>query len=139
MNGYLLDTHSWLWVQRGDASRFSPRVRAEIEERQRRSQLFFSAISILEVARLVALNQYVLPTSVDEFVEEALTDDGLILLPLTPRILIESTRLPGNFHRDPNDRILAATARENGLTLITQDKEILRYGQRGFLNVMRPS
>jgi PIN domain nuclease of toxin-antitoxin system len=138
MNGYLLDTHVWLWVQSGQTQRFDPGLRKELEEYQRRRQLYLSAISILEVARLVALQQYALPSSIEDFVAEATADNGFVLLDLTPRILIESTRLPGELHRDPSDRIVIATAREHGLTLITRDKSLLRYAKLGHFNARKP-
>lgn len=135
MSGLLLDTHMWLWVQAGTVQDFPPAVVREMEERQRRGELFVSAISVLEIARLVALGQFELPTSVDEFVATGTANDGFQLLDLSPRILIESTRLPGKIHRDPADRLLIATAREHGLTLMTRDKDILRYARDGHVRV----
>lgn len=138
MNGYLLDTHTWLWAQRGEIERFSPDLRTELEQRQLRREVYLSAISILELARLVAGNRYPLPSSIEDFVAEAIGDDGFVLLSLSPQILIESARLPGTFHRDPSDRLIVATAREHGLTLITRDKEILTYAKQGHLNARKP-
>lgn len=138
MNGYLLDTHVWVWAQRGETNWFDPVLLLELEESQRRRQLCLSAISVLEMARLVALQQYSLGCSIDDFVNEATKDDGLVLLDLTPRILIESTRLPGEIHRDPSDRLLIATAREHGLTLVTRDKALLRYAKQGYCNARKP-
>ena len=97
---------------------------------------YLSAISILEVARLVSYGQLDLGMSVDDFVQESTRDGGFQLLPLSTRVLIESTRLPGDLHRDPSDRLLAATAREHSLTLVTRDRELLRYGRRGHLRVL---
>jgi PIN domain nuclease of toxin-antitoxin system len=138
MNGYLLDTHVWLWVQQSETERLDPALLLDLEKRQRQQLLFVSAISILEIARLVALGQYALASSIDDFVAEATADDGFQLLDLTPRILIESTRLPGEIHRDPSDRLLVATARQHGLTLITRDKRLLRYAKQGHLNARKP-
>jgi predicted nucleic acid-binding protein len=58
------------------------------------------------------------------------------LAPLSPAIAVESTRLPGDFHRDPADRFIVATARELGATLVTRDERILRYGAEGFVQVL---
>jgi len=138
MNGYLLDTHVWLWAQKGEVEKFRPETRKELEKSQARRQVYLSAISILEVARLVALGQERLPCSVDDFVSQAVADDGLVLLDLTPSILIDSTRLPGNIHRDPSDQILAATARAHGLSLLTRDKLLLAYAKQGHLNARKP-
>nr|WP_254172422.1 hypothetical protein [Planktothrix agardhii] len=48
------------------------------------------------------------------------------MLPLNLPIILESTRLSG-FHADPADQIIVATAKINGLSLITQDEKILTY------------
>ena len=40
---------------------------------------------------------------------------------------MEAYALPGTFHRDPADRVLVATARRDGLTLVTADDRILAY------------
>lgn len=52
---------------------------------------------------------------------------------LTPEILVESTRLPGSPHKDPFDRIVMATARLEGLTVLTSDREILAYANAGYI------
>lgn len=49
------------------------------------------------------------------------------LLDLTPRIAVLSTTLPGNFHRDPADQIIVATALESDCALITSDAKIIAY------------
>jgi PIN domain nuclease of toxin-antitoxin system len=137
MNGYLLDTHYWLWYQMANAERIAPEARDQLIQMQLERELYLSATSVWEVARLVADGHIELPDTVDQFLEQALLDGGLILVPLTPKVLIESTRLPGNLHRDPADRMLVATARENGLTLVTRDKELLRYARKGYVSVQR--
>jgi PIN domain nuclease of toxin-antitoxin system len=59
--------------------------------------------------------------------EQAVVYPGIELLPLTPQIAIESTKLPGNFHHDPADQIIVATARVYNLTILTVDRLILDY------------
>jgi len=136
VNGYLLDTHAWLWAQQRNTKEMSARLFAQVESWQAADEVYLSAISILEVARLVSYGQLDLGMSVDDFVQESTRDGGFQLLPLSTRVLIESTRLPGDLHRDPSDRLLAATAREHSLTLVTRDRELLRYGRRGHLRVL---
>ncbi len=138
MNPCLLDTHYWVWFQMGNAREIDPKAREQLLNLQRTRSLYLSATSILEAARLVADGQLDLGVSIDRFVAEATEDDGLRLLDLSVRILIESTRLPGDIHRDPADRLLVATAREHGLTLITRDKLLLAYGRKGHLSVLNP-
>ena len=110
----------------------------QIENWQRNGLAYLSPISTWEIALLVFDNHLSLGTTIDDFVEEATCDEGLRMLSLTPAILVESTRLPPGLHRDPADRILAATAREHGLTLVTRDKALLRYGRSGHLSIRKP-
>ena len=72
-----------------------------------------------------------------DWVEEAL-GNGINLLPLTPRIAIQSTRLPENSHGDPADRILIATAHEYHAILVTHDQKLLNYGKNKFIDVYDP-
>ena len=86
-----------------------------------------SAISCWEIAKLVEYGRLELPTSLDEWFDQALDYPGVQLLALTPEIAIESTRLPGDFHRDPADQIIVATARVYGCPLVTSDEKIVNY------------
>ena len=137
MTGFLLDTHIWVWAQRRDSSQLTSAAFNHIENWQRDGSAYLSPISAWELALLVESSHINLVATIDEFVQEATRDGGLQILPLTPSILIESTRLPGDLHRDPADRILAATARSQGLTLVTRDKALLRYGKAGHLSVRK--
>jgi PIN domain nuclease of toxin-antitoxin system len=55
---------------------------------------------------------------------------------MPPELLIASSALPGAPPRDPSDRIIAATARDLGATLITRDKKLLDYGKQGYVSVV---
>ena len=137
MNPALLDTHYWLWLQTGDSGQINSAAREDLLNLQLTKRLYLSAVSVWEVARLVADGDMELGMSIDRFVREATIDGGLSLLPLTTQILIESTRLPGDIHRDPSDRLLVATAREHGLTLVTRDKPLLRYAKDGHVKARK--
>ena len=56
---------------------------------------------------------------------------GVTLVPLEPEIAVASTRLPFEMHSDPADRILVATARHLGATLVTADKALLAFSKKG--------
>lgn len=86
-----------------------------------------SAISCWEVAKLVERGRLNLPCPIDEWFTQALAYPGMQLLELTPKICVESTQLPGDFHRDPADQIIVATARVYGCPLVTMDSKILNY------------
>ena len=76
------------------------------------------------------------PLSCEEWIRRALAAPGMALAPLTPEIALASTRLPGEFHGDPADRIITATARQLGALLLTRDREIIDYGEKGHVSVL---
>jgi len=121
----LLDTHIWVWWV--DGSPQLAAVQRDHIEANESSGLGVSVISCWEVAKLVELNRLELRCPVAEWIAQALAYPGVRLLYLTPRIAVESTKLPGTFHRDPADQIIVATARIRGCPLLTADARILRY------------
>lgn len=86
-----------------------------------------SAISCWEVVKLVEYSRLTLPCPVDEWLDTALAYPGVRFLELTPRICVESTQLPGEFHRDPADQIIVATARVHNCSIVTIDSKIRAY------------
>ncbi|MCD0415857.1 PIN domain-containing protein [Rhodopseudomonas sp. BR0M22] len=61
---------------------------------------------------------------------------GLPFAALTPDVLVASSFLPSFPHRDPADRIIAATAREYGYRLITRDRSLLAYAREGHIQAL---
>jgi PIN domain nuclease of toxin-antitoxin system len=119
----------------GASKELSQATVSRIEQAAERSHLAVSAISIWELAMLETKGRINLSRAIDEWVTAALTSKGVHLAQLTPEIAIESSRLPGEIHGDPSDRIIIATARVLGATLVTCDEQILRYGAEGHLRV----
>ena len=76
---------------------------------------------------MVEYKRLTLPHPVAEWLDQALLYPGIQLLDLTPRIVVESTQLPGTFHRDPADQIIVATARVYDSPLVTLDDKIRIY------------
>jgi len=68
-----------------------------------------------------------LSTTPDIWMERALTETGFTLVPLSPAIALGAYQLPGEFHSDPADRLIVATARHLNATLLTKDQKILDY------------
>ena len=104
---------------------FSPDSLAEIREASRNQALLVSVISIWELGLLEAKKRIRLQMPLEEWVKEALATPGLSLAPLTPEIAMDSSRLAGELHGDPVDRILVATARRLGARLMTKDGKLL--------------
>ena len=136
MDGILLDTHTWIWLIAED-NQISLPTKQIVATAQKKNVLFGSVISIWEAANLVAKGRVRLGAGIEEWMDQSFSDNGIQLLSLSPAIAVESTRLPGNLHRDPADRILAATARIEGLTLLTRDTRLLEYGRKGHLHTRK--
>ena len=131
----LLDTHCWLWIQSG-GDEFSRSVVAEIEDAGQRGILLISAMSVWELSMLATKGRVILRMPLLEWVREALKTPGLSLVPLSPEIAVESTQLPGRFHGDPADRIIVASARYTGATLLTRDRGILSYSKQSHVRAI---
>lgn len=121
----LLDTHTWVWLADG-SDRISQEHVKKIQLHEK-SGLGISAISCWEVAKLVEHHRLKLACTIEEWMRAALAYPGIQLVEFSPRIAIESTQLPGTFHKDPADQIIVATARVLGVELLTVDEKILRY------------
>ena len=121
----LLDTHIWIWLA-DENERLNDRLKQMISN-HRSDGLGISAISCWEVAKLAENDRLNLDCDIEEWMDAALNLPDIQLIELTPRIAIGSTKLPGEFHRDPADQIIVATAREYDLALLTLDQKILNY------------
>ena len=121
----VLDTHTWIWWVHGDSQ--LPQTDADFIKQHESDAIGVSAISCWELAKLYQYQRINLSCELSEWLDLALNYPGLRLLPLTPAIAVESTRLPGIFHRDPADQIIVATARIHDCPLVTQDAKILAY------------
>jgi PIN domain nuclease of toxin-antitoxin system len=132
----LLDTHIWVWYLENETKRFSRRITPLVERAVQRGDVVVSAISVWEIAQLEAARRLELSVDVRTWVGRALAFPGVRLKGLSPSIAIESTRLPGQPHRDPADRILIATARLMGATLVTCDKAMLAYAKAGHVRIL---
>ena len=123
----VLDTHIWVWWVHGDQNLTEAQERIITENET--GEIGVSAISCWEVAKLVEYGRLELPCIVDEWFEKALSYPGIRICELTPHVAIESTRLPDEFHHDPADQIIVATARLFDCPLVTSDSKILAYSQ----------
>jgi PIN domain nuclease of toxin-antitoxin system len=125
----LLDTHVWVRYINGE-SPLKQKAIETIDLARRTGDAFVSVISVWEIALLVRKGRLDLPFGVEQWVQRALQLPGIQMLPFTPRIAIESVQLPDSLNKDPSDRILVATARIQALTLLTRDKDIVRFAKQ---------
>ena len=132
----LLDTHVWIWLVNGGPERLLGGAADAIRIAAAESSLAVSAISIWEVAMLESKGRLQLQMDCLEWVAEATRRADLRVLPLSPEIAVASTRLPGELHGDPSDRIIVATARHESAVLVTRDRALLGYAARGCLRAI---
>lgn len=131
----LLDTHVFVWLLSGN-ERLGKRSRKTIQAAAEAGALYLSAISPWEIAVLVSKGRLLLEQDVGEWIQTALALPGISLAQLSPGIAVASSRLPGEIHADPADRIIVATARHLSATLVTADGLLLAYGSAGHMKFL---
>ena len=121
----VLDTHVWVWWVDGNKRLSFHQL--EVITANETDVIGVSAISCWEIAMLVKRGELGFSIGLKDWFAQALNYPGVRLIELTPEIAIESTQLPDEFHRDPADRIIVATARINNCPLAISDNKILNY------------
>ncbi len=121
----ILDTHIWVWWNHNDSKLTTNH--SKVINQERSNGLGICSISLIEISRLVTQNRLIIPCSLQEWFNIALAQEGVILLSITPQIAIESYSLPGDFHKDPADRLIVSTARIYDVPLVSVDEKILAY------------
>ena len=124
---YLLDTHVLLWWVTGD-SRFRSSWDHIVSIADPDTLLHLASISRWEIGMLVSLGRITLTLPVREWLEVATVSPRLQVHDVTPAIAAGVAALPDTFHRDPADRLIVATARQLGATLLTADERMIRSG-----------
>ena len=130
----LLDTCAAIWLVDGLLPE-AP-LKALSERYERGEPVFLSPITGWELGLLFTkgrLRSAVTPT---EYLKRLMNVAGLRIADMSPELLMGSWFLPGNIHKDPADRIIAATAREFGLTVMTRDSSLLAYASEGHLSAV---
>ncbi len=126
----LLDTCACIWIME-DADLSDAAVDAIDLASDEGEVVSVSHITAWEMGMLVSRGRMPAVTSPAAWFKGLTALDGVRPLLLTPDILIASTALPGTPPNDPADRIIIATARELGLTIVTRDRLILAYAEAG--------
>lgn len=129
-NPVLLDTHVVLWslLTPDEINQSSKRI---IEQAQEQDQLFLSSISLWEIAMLKSKKRISVYEPLKDFLQAITNIEGLSIKDISAEVAAESVLLADNFHGDPADRIIAATAMTSGAVLLTRDKKILTWAEQG--------
>lgn len=85
------------------------------------------AISLWEVALLVAKGRLEFKQELRDWFEQALQQPRVAVMPLSAAIALRAASLGPEFHRDPADRLIVATALELGAPLVTTDRQIRAF------------
>jgi PIN domain nuclease of toxin-antitoxin system len=114
----ILDTHFWFWWLLE-----SPKLSTQSAEAIAiNTEIGISAIRCWELAMLLSKNRIMLSMDVQIWLNLALQHPKVILLPLSPEIAVLSTRLPGEFHGDPADRLIVASSLVHKVSLVSKDE-----------------
>jgi PIN domain nuclease of toxin-antitoxin system len=117
----LLDTHIWIWMVM-EPTRLSRRVARALDNAE--NQLWLSPISIWELLMLTQKGRVELNEDVVAWTRRTLEQLQLHEAPLTTEVALESSTL-SLAHSDPSDRLIAASAKAFGLTLVTADEKLI--------------
>ncbi|MCE5317192.1 MAG: type II toxin-antitoxin system VapC family toxin [Parachlamydia sp.] len=135
----LLDTHVWYWVALGEPM-FRRDFLNSLESAKENDRIYLSAISVWEIGMMGTKKKKIqFEMDVLNWVEQSIGNLGIQLVPLSPKIAIESSRLPIEVHGDPADRILIASANEVNALLVTCDAQLIEYGKGKHISVYDPT
>jgi PIN domain nuclease of toxin-antitoxin system len=131
----LLDTCAVIWV--AEDQPITERAALALDEAHAADQfVYVSPITAWEVGLLVARGRLTTIIKPQLWFERLLDVPNVRLADMSPDLLISSSFLPGEPPRDPADRIVAATAREYGYTLMTRDRLLLDYAEQGHIQAV---
>jgi len=119
----LLDTHVLIWAV-NDSKQLSRAAASEIRRARRHGGLAVSAITVWELAWLLTKGRIRVYGTVEASLAVLLEE--VVVRPITPGISALAAQFPDDFSRDPADRLIAGTARAEGLTLVTRDENLRR-------------
>jgi PIN domain nuclease of toxin-antitoxin system len=131
----LLDTCAAIWV--AEDQPISETAALALDEAHAADEfVYISPITAWEIGLLVARGRLTTIIKPQHWFARLLDVPNVRLADMSPDLLISSSFLPGAPPRDPADRIIAATAREYGYTLITRDRLLLSYAEQGHIQAV---
>jgi len=122
----LLDTHVLVWYL-VEPEKMSPTSRKVATTGFREEGVGIADITLWEVAMLVEKKRLIFNKDVEEWLGDLNSLPNFSRVRISPSIAALSTRLPGDFHHDPADRMIVATAIDLAVPLVTKDQRIQDY------------
>jgi PIN domain nuclease of toxin-antitoxin system len=119
----LLDTHVLVWMV-ADEDRLSRRAKSAIQRARVGDGLSIADVTIWEVAFLIARGAIRTHNTIENTVRNFVTRSGVNVRPITAEIAVLATQFPDAYPKDPIDRLIGATARAEGIALVTRDERI---------------
>lgn len=123
----VIDTHVLVWWVNGSDSLSDAAEKVIKDTLNSDGEVIVSSISAWEISMLIEKGRLVLSMDVESWLDEVSQIDGVRFMPVDNEISIKSTMLPGEFHKDPADRMIVATARKLAVPLVTADEKIIHY------------
>jgi PIN domain nuclease of toxin-antitoxin system len=130
----LLDTCAAIWIVDDQISQSASDALTEAWHSSVPTHV--SPITAWEIGLLAAAGRFKSPDPPRRWFQRLLDLPNVRLAELPPRVLFESSFLPGSPPRDPADRIIAATARDFGFAVMTRDRALLAYAKEGYLKAI---
>lgn len=119
----LLDTHVLVWLAT-EPKRLSRSASSAIRRALRSGGIAIASISLWEIAMLVAVGRIRAAGTADAVIRLLVEETRVLVLEISPSVAALAMQFPEDFPRDPADRLIAATARDRGLSLVTADERI---------------
>jgi PIN domain nuclease of toxin-antitoxin system len=135
VSSLLVDTCAAIWLANGLSVRQAT-LDAVDDALRDGIPIYVSPISAWEIGMLASKKRVTLSVTPERWFGRLLALPGFELTELSTEVLIASSFLPGSPPRDPADRIIAATARDLGATLLTRDRLLLAYAEQGHLSAV---
>lgn len=123
----VIDTHILVWWVSDDKSLSKSALKAINQTLASDSEVIISSISAWEISMLIQKGRLVLSMDIARWLDHVSQIDGVRFMPVDNEIGVKSTLLPGEFHKDPSDRMIVATARKLAVPLVTADEKIISY------------
>lgn len=133
----LLDTCAIIF--RAEGLPMSAAAQAAIDRAAKTSGVLISPMSAWEIGLLTRperRNRLQLSLEPLAWFARVVSEPGATEVAFTYEIAVESTRLPGDFHRDPADRFLVATARALDVPIVTRDEHMEAYAKAGHVKLI---